>query len=48
VAGGWGAGKSMDYVEVFKFDEKTNQLLTIEDHGLSLSCIRNRPCSVCI
>ena len=22
VAGGWGAGKSMDYVEVFKFDEK--------------------------
>lgn len=48
VAGGWGSGKSMDYIEVFKVEGKELRAIPEEEHGLSLSCIRNRPCSVSI
>ncbi|TNV76677.1 hypothetical protein FGO68_gene13734 [Halteria grandinella] len=46
VAGGWGGGKAISQIEVFRYDKETKTLTRDDSMGEELLFPRNRPCSI--
>ena len=48
VAGGWDGNKSMDKIEIFKYDKEKQTLKRDDDVNLTLEFVRNKPCSIAL